>query len=67
MTEDNMQANLNDCSQHLSKFNCRECGMVSENFLVAHALLFIINSKLIVFIQNKITKKQTICIVSSDH
>ena len=40
MTEENIQAHLNDCSQHSSKFICRECGMVSENFLVAHALLF---------------------------
>ena len=45
MTEENIQAHLNDCSQHSSKFICRECGMVSENFLVAHALLF--NSKLL--------------------
>ena len=43
MTEENIQAHLNDCSQHSSKFICRECGMVSEHFLVAHALLF--NSK----------------------
>ena len=28
------------CSQHSSEFICRECKMVSENFLVAHALLF---------------------------
>ena len=28
------------CSQHSSEFICRECRMVSENFLVAHALLF---------------------------
>ena len=47
MTEENIQAHLNDCSQHSSKFICHECGMVSENFLVAHALLFIFNSKLI--------------------
>ena len=33
MTEENIQAHLNDCSQHSSKFICRECGMVSENFL----------------------------------
>ena len=45
MTEENIQAHLNDCSQHSSKFICCECGMVSENFLVAHALLFIFNSK----------------------
>ena len=35
MTEENIQAHLNDCSQHSSKFICRECGMVSEHFLVA--------------------------------
>ena len=46
MTEENIQAHLNDCSQHSSKFICHECGMVSENFLVAHALLFIFNSKI---------------------
>ena len=40
MTEENIQAHLNDCSQHSSEFICRECRMVSENFLVAHALLF---------------------------
>ena len=28
------------CSQHSSEFICCECKMVSENFLVAHALLF---------------------------
>ena len=33
MTEENIQAHLNDCSQHSSKFTCHECGMVSENFL----------------------------------
>ena len=33
MTEENIQAHLNDFSQHSSKFICRECGMVSENFL----------------------------------
>ena len=60
MTEENIQAHLNDCSQHSSKFICHECGMVSENFLVAHALLFIFNSKLI----KKFFK--TIRIVSSD-
>ena len=47
MTEENIQAHLNDCSQHSSKFICHECGMVSENFLVAHALLF--NSKFTIF------------------
>ena len=33
MTEENIQAHLNDCSQHSSKFICHECGMISENFL----------------------------------
>ena len=33
MTEENIQAHLNECSQHSSKFICCECGMVSENFL----------------------------------
>ena len=47
MTEENIQAHLNDFSQHSSKFICCECGMVSEHFLVAHALLFIFNSKFI--------------------
>ena len=42
------------CSQHSSEFICHECRMVSENFLVAHALLFY-NFK----------KKTIICIVSS--
>ena len=46
MTEENIQAHLNGCSQHSSKFICHECGMVSENFLVAHALLFIFNSNI---------------------
>ena len=46
MTEENIQTHLNDCSQHSSKFICHEYGMVSDNFLVAHALLFIFNSKL---------------------
>ena len=45
MTEGNIQAHLNNYSQHSSKFICHECEMVSENFLVAHALLFIFNSK----------------------
>ena len=56
MTEENIQTHLHDCSQHSSKFICHECGMVSENFLVAHALLFIFNSKIL----------KTIHIVSSD-
>ena len=50
MTEENIQAHLNDCSQHSSKFICHECGMVSENFLVAHALLF--KFKILQFLKN---------------
>ena len=46
MIEENIQAHLNDCSQHSSKLICHECGMVSENVLVAHALLFIFYSKI---------------------
>ena len=34
MTEENIQAHLNDCSQHSSKFICRECGMVSEILII---------------------------------
>ena len=30
MAEENVQAHLNDCNQHSSKFICRKCGMVSE-------------------------------------
>ena len=55
MTEENILAHLNDCSQHSSKFICRECGMVSENFLVAHALLFIFNSKFYNFLKKLFT------------
>ena len=57
MTEENIQAHLNDCSQHSSKFICHECGMVSENFLWhMHFFLFSIQN-FILFIQNKILKK----------
>ena len=28
MTEENIQAHLNDCSQHSSKFICCECGVI---------------------------------------
>ena len=51
MTEENVQAHLNDCSQQSSKFICHECGMVSENVLVVHALLFIFNSKFYNFLK----------------
>ena len=38
MSEENIQAHFNDCSQHSSKFICRECGMVSENFTICKKL-----------------------------
>ena len=38
MTEENIQAHLDDCSPHSSKFICRECGMVSENFTICKKL-----------------------------
>ena len=64
MTEENIQAHLNDCSQHSSKFICHECGMVSENFLWhMHFFLFLIQN---FFIYSKQNLKQTIRIVSSD-
>ena len=45
ITEENIQAHLNDCSQHSSKFICHECGMVSENFLWhMHFFLFSIQN-----------------------
>ena len=56
MTEENIQAHLNDCSQHSSKFICRECGMVSEilqfvkNYTVAsiHQNSFVVNVEFLV-------------------
>ena len=48
MTEENIQARLNDCSQHSSKFICCECGMVSE-ISCDTCTSFIFNSKLILF------------------
>ena len=53
MTEENIQAHLNDCSQHSSKFICRECGMVSENFLWhMHFFLFSIQHLFYLFKTN---------------
>ena len=50
MTEENVQAHLNDCSQHSSKFICHECGMVSENFLWhMHFFLFSIQNLFYLF------------------
>ena len=64
MTEENIQAHLNDCSQHSSKFICHECGMVSENFLwFMHFFLFLIQNLFYLF---KTNLKKTIYIVSSD-
>ena len=52
MTEENIQAHLNDCSQHSSKFICCECGMVSENFLWhMHFFLFSIQKLFVLFLQ----------------
>ena len=48
MTEENIQAHLNDCIQHLSRFICCECGMVSE-ISCDTCTFFIFNSKLILF------------------
>ena len=64
VTEENVQAHLNDCSQHSSKFICHECGMVSENFLWhMHFFLFSIQNLFYLF-KTKFVK--TIRIVSSD-
>ena len=50
MTEEKIQAHLNDCSQHSSKFICHECGMVSENFLwYMHFFLFSIQNLFYLF------------------
>ena len=48
MSEEDIQAHLNDCNQHSSKFICRECGMVSE-ISCDTGTSFIFNSKLIIF------------------
>ena len=57
MTEENIQAHLNDCSQHSSKFICCECGMVSENFLWhMHLFLFSIQNLFYLF-KTKFKKK----------
>ena len=63
MTEENIQAHLNDCSQHSSKFICLECGMVSENFLWHIHFYFQFKTYFIFSRQNL---KKTIHIVSSD-
>ena len=56
MTEENIQAHFNDCSQHSSKLICRECGMVSE-ISCDTCTFFIFNSKLILFSKTKFLKK----------
>ena len=64
MTEENIQAHLNDCSQHLSKFISCECGMVSENFLW-HMIFFYFQFKTcFIFLRQNFFK--IIRIVSSD-
>ena len=48
-----IQAHLNDCSQHSSKFICCECGMVSETFLWhMHFFLFSIQNLFYLFKTN---------------
>ena len=64
MTEENIQAHLNDCSQHSSKFICSECGMVSENFLW-HMHFFYFQFKTY-FIFSRQNFLKTIRVVSSD-
>ena len=57
MTEEDIQAHLNDCSQHSSKYICPECGMVSENFLWhMHFFLFSIQNLFYLF-KTKFLKK----------
>ena len=56
MSEEDIQAHLNDCSQHSSKFICHECEMVSE-FSCDTCTSFIFNSKLILFSKTKLKKK----------
>ena len=61
MTEENIQAHLNDCSQHSSKFICRGCGMVSENFLWhMHFFLFSIQNLFYLF-KTKFLKNYSHC------
>ena len=56
MSKENIQAHLNDCSQHSSKFICHECRMVSE-ISCDTCTSFIFNSKLILFSKTKFFKK----------
>ena len=53
MSEEDIQAHLNDCSQHSSKFICHESGMVSE-ISCDTCTSFIFNSKLILKLFKKI-------------
>ena len=65
MIEENIQAHLNDCSQHSSKFICRECGMVSENFLWhMHFFLFSIQNLFYLF-KTKFFKNYSHCFFRS--
>ena len=57
ISEENVQAHLNDCSQHPSKFICYECGMVSE-ISCNTCTSFIFNSKLILFSKTKCKLKK---------
>ena len=57
MTEENIQAHSNDCSQHSSKFICHECGMVSEHFLW-HMYFFLFSiQNLFYLFKTKLKKK----------
>ena len=56
MTEENIQAHLNDCSQHSSKFICCECGMASK-ISCDTCTSIIFNSKLILFSKTNFKKK----------
>ena len=64
MTEENVQAHLNDCSQHSSKFICHECGMVSEIFCDT-CTCFIFNSKLILFSKTNFFLNYSCCFFRS--
>ena len=55
MTEENIQAHSNDCSQDSSKFICHECGVVSEISCDMHFFYF--QFKLILFSRTKILNK----------
>ena len=65
MTEENIQAHLNECSQHSSKFICHECGMVSE-ISCGTCTSFCFQFKTYFIYSKQNLKKNYIHIVSSD-